>query len=510
MNIKRFFLFLGDQLDPDSPLLNDLDPARDLCVMIEARSEAENVWSHRSRITLFLSAMRHFAATLRERGLSVEYRGLEEHRRQGLVAQLEDLLRDHAPRELCCARPGTWALREQIRSLCASHGVQYTEREDRRFLFSLAEFDAWAGTRRQYRMEHWYRHARVRSGILMEQGQPRGGRWNYDQENRRSFGRQGPGWLPPPRRFLPDAITQEVIGLVEREFPEHPGSLEHFDWPVTPEQAEEALQDFVQQRLQGFGDFQDVTWPGQAWIYHSRLSAAMNLGLIPPQQVIDAALAQLEAGRAALNAVEGFVRQILGWREYVRGIYWREMPAYLEQNALQAEQPLPSFYWTADTEMACLRDVLQRTLDFAYAHHIERLMVTGLFALLLGVVPKEIHRWYLAVYVDAVEWVELPNVLGMSQYADGGMLASKPYVATGQYLQRMGGHCQHCRYEPKQATGEQACPFTTLYWDFLQRHRNRFAEHPRTALQWRNLERKSAAELAAIRVAAEELRARLR
>jgi deoxyribodipyrimidine photolyase-related protein len=309
---------------------------------------------------------------------------------------------------------------------------------------------------------------------------------------------------------LPDVITQEVIDLVEREFPEHPGSLEHFDWPVTPEQAEEALQDFVQQRLQGFGDFQDVTWPGEAWIYHSRLSAAMNLGLIPPRQVIDAALAQLEAGRAALNAVEGFVRQILGWREYVRGIYWREMPAYLEQNALQAEQPLPSFYWTADTEMACLRDVLQRTLDFAYAHHIERLMVTGLFALLLGVVPKEIHRWYLAVYVDAVEWVELPNVLGMSQYADGGMLASKPYVATGQYLQRMGGHCQHCRYEPKQATGEQACPFTTLYWDFLQRHRNRFAEHPRTALQWRNLERKSAAELAAIRVAAEELRARLR
>jgi deoxyribodipyrimidine photolyase-related protein len=423
---------------------------------------------------------------------------------------MEELVREWSPRELRCARPGTWALREQIRSLCASHGLQYVEREDRRFIFPLADFNAWAGNRRQYRMEHWYRHARIRSGILMEQGQPRGGRWNYDQENRRSFGRQGPGWLPPPRRFLPDAITEEVIDLVEREFPEHPGSLEHFDWPITPEQAEEALQDFVQQRLQGFGDFQDVTWPGEAWIYHSRLSAAMNLGLIPPRRVIDAALAQLEAGRAALNAVEGFVRQILGWREYVRGIYWREMPAYLEQNILQAEQPLPAFYWTADTEMACLRDVLQRTLDFAYAHHIERLMVTGLFALLLGVVPKEIHAWYLAVYVDAVEWVELPNVLGMSQYADGGMLASKPYVATGQYLQRMGGHCQHCRYEPKQATGEKACPFTTLYWDFLQRHRDRFAEHPRTALQWRNLERKSVAELAAIRDAAEELRAWLR
>lgn len=508
MNVDRLILILGDHLDPRHPALMDMDPARDLCVMIEAHSEAEIVWSHKQRIALFLSAMRHFAAELQERGVLLLYRRLEPGRRASLTQQLDEILAEHCPCELVCARPGTWALREEIRSLCSKYDVQFREIEDHRFLFPQQVFDNWAGGRKQYRMELWYRHVRSRSGILMDGDQPRGGRWNYDSENRKSFSRAGPGWLPEPVLFPRDTITEEIFALVEREFPQHPGALQHFSWPVTAAQAEEALQDFLRHRLPSFGAFQDATWPGEVWLYHSRLSAAMNLGLLDPRRVIAAAIAELDAGKAPLAAVEGFVRQILGWREYVRGIYWREMPGYLESNTLRAAQPLPSFYWTGDTEMACLRDVLRRTLDFAYAHHIERLMITGLFALLLGVRPVALHEWYLAIYVDAVEWVELPNVLGMSQYADGGMLASKPYVASGQYLQRMGGHCQRCPYQPQQATGAQACPFSTLYWDFLQRHATKFAQHPRTALQWRNLQRKSAAELAEIRARAAELRER--
>ncbi|MEY2342142.1 cryptochrome/photolyase family protein [Acidithiobacillus sp. IBUN Pt1247-S3] len=510
MNISRLILILGDQLEASSPVLDDLDPQTDLCVMIEARSEAVLVWSHKQRIALFLSAMRHFAAQLRERGLPLLYQELTSSNCASLTAQLDGILATYRPSRLVCARPGTWALREEIMGLCRKYAVQYQEQEDHRFLFPLQEFDTWAGKRKQYRMEHWYRHTRSRTGILMQGSQPRGGRWNYDAENRKSFGREGPGWLPEPMLFSPDAITREVIALVEQEFPDHPGELTSFAWPVSTEQAKAALQDFVQQRLPSFGTFQDATWPGEVWLYHSRISAAMNLGLLDPQQVIDAALAEYESGRAPLAAVEGFVRQILGWREYVRGIYWREMPNYLQHNALQAHQPLPQFYWTADTEMACLRDVLRRTLQHGYAHHIERLMVTGLFALLLGVEPRAIHEWYLAIYVDAVEWVELPNVIGMSQYADGGMLASKPYVASGQYLQRMGGHCSRCPYNPSQASGEKACPFTTLYWDFLQRHNEQFSKHPRTALQWRNLQRKSAAELQEIRTQAQALRERMR
>jgi deoxyribodipyrimidine photolyase-related protein len=275
---------------------------------------------------------------------------------------------------------------------------------------------------------------------------------------------------------------------------------------VTREQALAALEDFVAHRLPGFGRWQDAMWRGEPWLYHSRLAAALNLKLIAPREACAAAEQAWREGHAPLEAVEGFVRQVLGWREYVRGIYWREMPGYLERNALGADQALPSFYWSGETDLACLRETIGQTLALGYAHHIQRLMVTGLFALLWGVRPREVHEWYLAVYVDAIEWVELPNTLGMSQYADGGLLASKPYAATGKYLARMGNYCEGCRYRPERAYGTDACPFTTLYWDFLARHRQRFARHPRLALQVRNLDRLSDSERAAIAARADELR----
>lgn len=294
--------------------------------------------------------------------------------------------------------------------------------------------------------------------------------------------------------------------MVHIRFAEHPGDLNHFDWPVTTQEAEKALADFIKHRLPEFGDWQDAMWTVEPWLFHSRLSAAMNVKLLHPRRVIEAAEQAYRNGEAPLAAVEGFIRQILGWREYVRGIYWKFMPGYVELNALGADQPLPDFYWTGDTDMACLRDALGQTLRHGYAHHIQRLMVTGLYALMLGVEPKRVHEWYLAVYVDAVEWVELPNTIGMSQYADGGIMASKPYVATGKYIQRMSDHCSRCRFDPAKSTGDDACPFTTLYWDFLMRHEKMLAANNRMALQVRNLARIPAAERAAIQARATEIR----
>jgi deoxyribodipyrimidine photolyase-related protein len=347
---------------------------------------------------------------------------------------------------------------------------------------------------------------RRKHDVLLDRGKPMGGKWNYDSENRGSFGKSGPEALPAPCRFRPSALTKEVLKLVEERFPDHPGKLAEFDWPVTTRQATRALEDFVENRLSQFGQYQDAMWTGEPYLYHARISAALNLKLLDPRDVIDTAVAAYHAGRAPLNAVEGFVRQILGWREYVRGVYWLYMPEYAERNTLRAPQPLPEFYWTGETDMNCLREAIGQTLDYGYAHHIQRLMVTGLFALLLGVDPQEVHKWYLAVYVDAVEWVELPNVFGMSQFADDGVMASKPYAATGKYIQRMSNYCAGCRFKPDKATGDDACPFTTLYWDFLMRHEKLLSKNNRMALQVKNVARKSASERKAIRKRAATLR----
>jgi deoxyribodipyrimidine photolyase-related protein len=304
--------------------------------------------------------------------------------------------------------------------------------------------------------------------------------------------------VPETPRFAPDAITQDVMALVDTRFADHPGSVASFGWPVTRAQALLVLQSFVEERLEHFGHWQDAIWAGQPWLYHAHISAALNLKLLNPREVIRAAEQAHAQGGAPLPAVEGFIRQVLGWREYVRGIYWLKMPAYGELNALGATEDLPAWYWTGATDMRCLNDAITQTLEHGYAHHIQRLMVTGLYALLHGVAPRQVHGWYLAVYVDAVEWVELPNVLGMSQFADGGVMASKPYAATGRYIERMSNHCAGCRYQPAQRTGERACPFTTLYWDFLARHQDLLARNPRMALQVKNLARIAPAEMTAI------------
>lgn len=506
MSVRHLILILGDQLDLDSAVLKRHSQQQDLVMMAEVTHEAKKVWSHKARIVLFLSAMRHFAEALREKGWQVDYQSLATHDYPDLASALYQAIRTHQPESVHMVRAGEYEINQSIQQLCREIQVPLKTFEDTHFLTSVEDFDQWQRGRKQWVMEYFYRFARKHTGYLMDDGKPIGDEWNLDKQNRQSFKKQGPGMLPPPMTFATDETTEAVINLVKHHFGDHPGKLTEFDWPVTRQQALQALDDFIQHRLIQFGPYQDAMWTAEPWLYHSRLSAALNLKLLNPREVLDAAIAAYERGDAPLNSTEGFVRQILGWREYVHHLYREMMPGLLTSNALHASQPLPEFYWTANTEMRCLQETLQQTLKYGYAHHIQRLMVTGLFALLLGVNPRRVHEWYLAIYVDAVEWVEAPNTIGMSQYADGGRLASKPYVASGKYIQRMSNYCQHCRYDSNKRTGEDACPFNILYWDFLMRHEKEFGKHPRTALQWRNLNRIDDSEKQQIRQDAEDFR----
>jgi deoxyribodipyrimidine photolyase-related protein len=508
-NPRHLVLVLGDQLDPASAAFDGFDPAQDAVWMVEVAEESTHVWSHQARIVLFLSAMRHFRSTLEGRGVTVHYRELDERGNRGTFAgELAASVERLRPQRLIVVEPGEWRVANALAEVARPAGLPLDVRIDRHFFCTRDEFAKHAKGRKLLRMEFFYREMRQRTGFLMSGGKPVGEAWNYDAENRKSFGRDGPGLLPKPRSFPPDATTREVIELVRRRFPKHPGNLDTFDWAVTPEDAERALADFIENRLPLFGDYEDAMWTREPVLYHSRLSSAMNLKLLDPRRVLAAAVKALEQKRAPLPAVEGFVRQILGWREYVRGVYWLLMPEYLERNHLDAHAPLPAFYWTADTEMNCLRQVMGQTLELGFAHHIQRLMVAGLFSLLLGVRPQAVHEWYLAIYVDAVEWVELPNVLGMSQFGDGEVMGSKPYVATGKYIDRMSDYCAGCAYDPALRTGPKACPFTTLYWDFLDRHRRRLAKNHRMTMQLKNLDRLKAQDLAEVRKQAGEIKAR--
>ena len=512
---RHLVLVLGDQLDVASAAFDGFDARRDGVWMAEVAEESTHVWTHKVRIAVFLAAMRHFRDGLAARGIDVDYTELAAKPRPkepaslaaALAASLARLRKAQAaPEKLVVVEPGEWRVQEAIRSAAKAAGIPLEIRPDRHFFSSRDEFATHATGRKQLRLEYFYRPLRTKFGVLMDDGGPAGGQWNYDAENRGAFPKTGPGKLPAPVRFAPDATTKGVIDLVTARFAKHPGSLEHFDWPVTPADATAALDDFLAHRLAAFGRYQDAIWTGEPWLYHSRLSQAMNMKLLDPRDVVAGAERMWRTGKAPLEATEGFIRQVIGWREYVRGVYWHFMPEYLDRNALGADRPLPNLYWTGQTDMNCLRDAVGQTLEYGYAHHIQRLMVTGLFALLFGVEPKQIHAWYLAVYVDAVEWVELPNTLGMSQFADGGVMASKPYCATGAYIDRMSNACKGCRYDPKQASGPDACPFTTLYWDFLARHQKLLARNQRMTMQLKNVGRRDAADLRAIRRQADALR----
>lgn len=486
--MSRLVLLLGDQLSASLASLAAADRRHDRIVMAEVAEEASYVPHHPKKIIFIFSAMRHFAAQLREQGWQVDY-----YRYDAGIESLCDALRLSAAQlhtsEILITRPGEWRLDQQMREHWpAQLNLPIRLLEDDRFLCSQADFRDWASGRKQLRMEYFYREMRLRSGLLINAaGEPEGGRWNYDSENRARYDGTPP--CPAPLHFPPDAMTNEVIALVKQHFSDHFGDPEPFVFAVTREQALAALEHFIERALPWFGDYQDAMSLHHDHLFHSLLSVYLNAGLLLPLEICQAAEQAWRDDRAPLNAVEGFIRQILGWREYVRGIYWLKMPDYLSENALVSHQPLPPLYWGAPTRMRCVSEAVRATREHAHAHHIQRLMVTGNLALLLGIDVEEIHRWYLAVYADAYEWVELPNTLGMVMHADDGLLGSKPYAASGKYIQRMSDYCSQCHYNVASAENDDSCPLNSLYWHFISRHQARFARHPRMAMIYRSWEK---------------------
>lgn len=494
---------LGDQLTRGLASLVDLDRDRDVVLMVEVAEEARYVRHHKQKIAFLLSAMRHFADALRRDGIHVDYVTLDDPANtHSFGSELARAIARHAPAAVVMTEPGEWRVWEMMQAWRHVAGVPVEIRADDRFYCSREAFAGLTQARKTGRMEFFYREMRRQTRLLMDGDGPVGGQWNFDADNRKAL----PKGLRPPRRlrFAPDAITRAVIDLVAERFGDHFGDLEPFGWAVTRVDALRALEHFVEAVLPGFGDYQDAMKIGEDFLFHSLVSPYLNCGLLTAREVCAAAEAAWRAGQAPLNAVEGFIRQILGWREFVRGIYWTEMPGYGQTNHLKAGRDLPEFYWTGRTGMRCLSECIATTRRNAYAHHIQRLMVTGNFALLAGVAPTQIEAWYLAVYADAFEWVELPNVHGMTMHADGGRIGSKPYAASGAYVQRMSDYCTGCAYDPKQRLGPRACPFNYLYWNFHIENEAVLGRNPRLAMPYRSLAKMSAEQRESIKIAARE------
>jgi len=506
-SIRNLLVVFGDQLNEDLNGFSEFDAKKDAVLMMEVEEEATYVVQHKIRLVFFFSAMRHFARRLKSKGYRVYYSALDDKNNRGSFDQeMARWIRKTHPQRLICTLPGDYRVKEKVEAVAAELNCPLDMREDNHFLMSIEEFTDFATSRKFFLLETFYRHMRKRHNILMDNGKPVGGRWNFDKENRQTFGKSGPPKIKQVRSFRPDELTGEVMHLVSKRFSGSPGSLDNFDYPVSREQARAALRDFVDYRLEKFGPYQDAMVEGFPYLYHSRLSSVLNVHLLNPEEIIQEVVKAYEDGQAPINSVEGFVRQVLGWREYIRSIYWLKMPEYGRLNELEADLPMPAFMWTAETEMNCIRQCVGQLIDHAYAHHIQRLMVMGLFALLLGVEPYEVHKWHLSMYVDAIDWVSLPNVLGMSQYADGGILASKPYSASGAYINRMSNYCGNCRFRPNEKLGDTACPFTTLYWDFLSRNRNKLKGNARMRMQYVNLDRIDSSDRQKIRTRAAEIK----
>jgi len=490
-------LVLGDQLNRQISSLQDSNIADDIILMAEVDAEVTYVKHHKRKIAFLFAAMRHFAKSLKAEGMVVHYTRFDDAANVGsLENEVRRAITRYQVTKLVVTMPGEYRLLEIMQSWQDRLGVAVELRQDDRFLCSLDKFADWAAGRRQLRMDFFYREIRRDLDILMADGEPVGGKWNFDSDNRNSP--TADMVVPPPLQFEPDAITRDVLALVAAHCDDHFGDLDAFGFAVTRQQALAVLDHFIDQRLPQFGTYQDIMLRDDPWVYHSHIGFYLNAGLLLPAEVIAVAENAYHSGHAPLNSVEGFIRQILGWREFVRGIYWLKMPDYAALNFFDADRPLPAFYWTGDTKMLCMSQAVTATKKYAYAHHIQRLMVLGNFALLAGLSPRQVNEWFLVVYADAYEWVELPNVSGMVLFADGGYLASKPYAAGGAYINRMSNYCKDCHYNVSQKNGAAACPFNYLYWDFLIRNRDKLKDNARLGMMYRSLERMDPAKITAI------------
>jgi len=500
-------LILGDQLNIRHRWFSQAD-ADTVYVMMEVRQETDYVLHHAQKILAIFAAMRALAAALRAAGHRVHYIAIDDPANlQSLPANLDALGDLYQAGAVEYQAPDEWRLDEQL----YRHGKQARRAwrmvDSEHFFSGRHEVAEMFGERKQWLMESFYRQMRRRHGVLLDDGEPAGGQWNYDSANRKPW--RGTPAEPPDARTLHDhsALWDSIVGAGVRSFGDPCAA--RLPWPLDRAQALVQLDAFIGQRLAHFGDFQDAM-SSQAWrLFHSLLSFALNVKLLDPREVVAKAEQAYRAGLAPLAAVEGFIRQILGWREYVRGVYWARMPGYEEKNYFGHARDLPAWFWDGKTKMRCLHLAITQSLEEAHAHHIQRLMVIGNFALLAGLAPAQVHAWYLGVYIDAFEWVELPNTLGMSQFADGGLLATKPYVSSAAYIDRMSDYCKGCHYDKKLRVGERACPFNALYWDFFERNSATLARNPRIGMVYRQLEKMDATAIAAFQARAQAIMARL-
>jgi len=492
--MRSLAIIFGDQLDHNSSIFEDFDPKQDQIWMAEAEEEITYIWTHKLKIAFFLSSMRHFCHYLEKKNYSINYHQLSYQSKKDKGHSFESILKQDIarlkPKKLLMTLPGDYRVLKKIQKVAEEMKLALEIKPDRHFYYNVEDFKEHAASRNSLLMENFYRELRKKFSLLMDQSKPEGGDWNYDQENRKTFGKKGPEKIKSPRGFLPDNITKEVINLVEERFGDHPGTTDYFDLPVTRQQALDLVKDFIEHRLENFGNYQDAMWQDEPFLYHSRVSAAMNIKLISPKEVIDKTIEAYHQHNYPLNSVEGFVRQVLGWREFMRGVYWNEMPEYTDNNFFEANKEVPPFFWDGDTKMACVKDAMNSVINHGYAHHIQRLMVLGLFAQLYGVHPLKFHEWHMAMYNDAIDWVSLPNAFGMSQFGDGGVVATKPYTASANYINKMSNYCKGCHYNHKKVTENEACPFNALYWDFLNRNVDKLVDNRRMNFQLRNLEKK--------------------
>jgi deoxyribodipyrimidine photolyase-related protein len=490
-------LILGDQLNHNISSLSDIEKD-DLIWMCEVWDEATYVKHHKKKIAFVFSCMRHFAAELKDKGFNVHYTQLDDRdNAKSFRGEIKRAIKEHKPSEIIVTEASEYRVLEDMRTWEKDFDIPVDIRPDDRFLATHQEFAEWADGRKQLRMEYFYREMRKKYGILMNGDKPEGGEWNYDSQNRKTP--ETIGKIPDTYTSTPDQITQECLALVAEKFSDHFGDLEPFHYAVTREQALQALDQFINARLKNFGDYQDAMVEGEPWMYHSHLSFYINIGLLTPLECCERAESAYVNGDAPLNAVEGFIRQILGWREYIRGIYWLKMPQYEGENFLNATRALPDLFWGQPTQMNCMRQCIKETKENAYAHHIQRLMVLGNFALIAGLHPDEVNEWYMIVYADAYQWVELPNVTGMILFADGELLGSKPYAASGAYINKMSDYCKNCSYSPTKKNGPKACPFNYLYWDFMIRNDDVLRGNPRLGFTYRTLDKMSDEKVKAIK-----------
>lgn len=507
--IENLHFIFGDQLSHSLLHLQHADKENDVILMCEVNEEATYAPHHKKKIAFIFAAMRHFREELRDQGFKVDYVDLDDAKNSGSFdEELKRAIKKYRPRKIYLTEPSEYRVWQKVLHWQKIYKITFEIFPDTRFLCSKAEFRNWAKNKKQLRLEFFYREMRKKHKILLDAAnKPIGGKWNYDIENRKA---PKTGMKSPTRiSHKKDAITSEVLDLVAEKFQKNFGDLLPFHFAVTRNQALLEAEHFIDDLLINFGDYQDAMLSNEPYLYHSLLSCYINVGLLEPLEICKMAESAYHKGKAPLNAVEGFIRQILGWREYVRGIYWLKMPQYLESNFLKAKKDLPEFYWNGETQMFCLSEVVKQTKQHAYSHHIQRLMISGNFALIAGVSPKQVHEWYLGVYADAFEWVEAPNTIGMALYADGGVMASKPYAASGKYISRMSNFCKSCRFDPEITVGEKACPFNAFYWNFLQENEAQLKNNQRLTFAYANLHKMEKPKLQKILAQAQKNLAKL-